>query len=215
MPSSLVPKDETELYGNDEMYFEEYAFRCACTNGHWEKARELYHQHPTLNIHSYEDEAFRYACGNGHRGIACWLISLDRGELVNVCIKEDDNKMKESAIYLACRRRQVRTVQWLLSLGAGQVLIETPYIRHFLRMVITTGNVSIAKMIYSKFEHHVLDYVDMNLVLFRDVCFYGHLDMAKWLHSLQPCGRLLKSYFTLAGLCTGNVRRWLISLEEF
>jgi len=53
---------------------DEYAFRAACYNGHFEVVRQLYQWKPTINISTNDEYAFRVACKNGHLEIVRQLF---------------------------------------------------------------------------------------------------------------------------------------------
>lgn len=86
----------------------EFAFRYACSNGHFEIAKWIFSINPNLDIHAKDSYAFCYSCENGHFEIAKWLFSINPN--LNI------SAYREYAFRYACKNGKLEVVKWLLSI---------------------------------------------------------------------------------------------------
>ena len=78
----LVEKYNIDIHAEDE-----YPFKMACYNGHFELVKYLTNLNQNINIHANNEAAFRNTCYNGHLNIVEYLISLD--ENINIHAKDE------------------------------------------------------------------------------------------------------------------------------
>jgi hypothetical protein len=192
------------------------SFVPACLNGHLKVAKWLISLEPThgkIDIHATDEEtidaytcneyAFRTACENGHLEVAKWLLSLEptHGKI-------DIHAGNNYAFKFACFNGHLEIAQWLFSLE----LIHGKF-----------GSPSGKFGSHSDKSDSSLDNLNIhtsNEFAFRTACGRGHLEVAKWLISLEPTHGIIDIHtddkFAFRNACKNGhleVAKWLHSLE--
>lgn len=138
----------------------DYAFRTSCEFGHLDVAKYLISLDDGINIHSDDEYAFRMSCKHGHMKVCRYLISLKSNNKINIHAEEED------AFRKSCENGHINIVKWLYSLAH-----EMPnYSDSMSRMTNRIWDCKIN--IHAK-----------NRYAFRQSCYYGHLDIVKYLIS--------------------------------
>jgi hypothetical protein len=158
---------------------DEYAFRNACTNGHFEIAKWLLSVKPTINISANGEFAFVNACKNGHFEIAKWLHSLQKNMTIHALAAD------ECAFHNACEKGHLEIAQWLFSVWEKLdiEISEDNYIHSFI-LACKNGNLEVAQWLLSIYES--IDIASCNNAAFKYACSRNRINIAQWLQSLLP-----------------------------
>jgi hypothetical protein len=113
-------------YSKIDIYaLDEWAFRCACQNGHLPVVQFLLTLEPEygrIDIHAEDEHGFRRACENGHLDIVQFLLTLEPSHG-----KIDIHSYNEYAFLLACYYGHLDVIKFLLTLEPeyGRIDIHT------------------------------------------------------------------------------------------
>jgi len=147
--------------------WKEYHFIEYCKAGYFETLLFLYSMYD-INIHFLNDLAFIESCKFNHIEIAKWLYLLGL----------NPNADNDQAFKVSCCNGHLNIVRWLLSL---KVIKTTTYDEAFIRCC-SFGRTKIAKLLWSSFKEYINH---ESGTAFAGCCLEGHLNLAKWCHSLN------------------------------
>jgi len=155
----------------------------ACEKGHLEYAQEV-RQMPDFNPNTIEYDckgfildvnvdrkAFRRACLNGHLHVAQWIYSLKTFELYDV---HDFYILND-----ICENNQYDILKWVHSLN----VFKNKTISSVFCNICKYGNLDMAKLLYTLCDANIYD---LNCLAFQMACQRDNLEVAQYLHSLNP-----------------------------
>jgi len=224
------------IHANDEE-----AFVKCCVNGHLEIAKWLYslcemHECGSVNVHVNDEEAFRHSCLNGHLEVAQWLYSLSVLDRVNIYILNND------AFKKSCMNGHAGVVKWLYNLDKhvkkidlhmlSEYLYKYSYERRHIDMLewlctvdksfsinfdaifielCETGEMELLKKIY---KLNILKKYTFPNAFFSS-CIYGHINIAKWIYSIDKFDIRIHDDQEFIDACTSGhieLAKWLASI---
>ncbi len=132
------------------------------------KIIEFYNDNPFIDISTDGECAFCYACEKGYLEVAKWLLEIKP----NINISTNYNY----AFCHACMNGHLDVVKWILEVEPNiNISINYEYV---LCCSYRNGHLEVSKLL--------LDLKQNNEYLFRYACYYGYLDIAKWLLEIKP-----------------------------
>lgn len=219
------------------------AFRAACRNGQLHVAQWLHGLGGVVHVHDDTEAHLFWACMGGHLHMAQWLHSLgavidpdvflrlplDVGKwavtkwLVELGGMERQVRFESGSAFIqACMEDNLEAAQWLVSLGAVDVV---PCARRGFPVAVRKGSVHLTRWLL---ELGGLDvHLDQDWA-FRVACHHLHVALAQWVYSLGGVDVHARQDMALMGMVNvlgahgeygseesvaPRFARWLVSLD--
>lgn len=155
------------IYKLKQNFDYEFAFCCACLNGHIDVINWLLSLKIYININAYVGAAFNLACLNGHLNIIKKITNI-YPSFYKIYYDEP--------FHLACSNGHFYVVKWLLNNNNNNIYINEYYFLNACKR----GFIKIAKLLY-----FINPNIHINSRIFMIACSYGQIHIMKWLLSIN------------------------------
>ena len=130
-----------------------------------------------IDTHAENDLAFTFACRQGHLDICKLLYMLDGVNVSTSYYEEEDETLDDDApLILACKYGHFDVVNYLIQTNKVNVS------EFAFKTACVNGYLDVAQLLY---DHGKINIHADNDCIFYDCCEEGHLEIIKWLCSLD------------------------------